>query len=86
VVGAKAFIVNGCLACHGYLGDGATRLAALDLTAEGTRHRGVEWQLKLLRCPTCVLAGIPMPPLPFIHARDVAVFLEASKGAALRKP
>jgi hypothetical protein len=84
VVGAKAFNVNGCLACHRYLGDGTTRLAAPDLTAEGKLNRGVEWQLKLLRCPTCVLAGVPMPPLPFIHARDVAVFLEASKGP--RKP
>ncbi len=84
MVGAKAFNVNGCLACHRYLGDGATRLGAPDLTAEGKLHRGVEWQLKLLRCPTCVVAGIPMPPLPFIHARDVAVFLEASKGPALQ--
>jgi Family of unknown function (DUF5995) len=86
VVGAKAFIVNGCLACHRYLGDGTTRLAAPDLSAEGKLNRGVEWQIKLLRCPTCVLAGVPMPPLPFIHARDVAVFLEASKGVRAGKP
>jgi hypothetical protein len=86
VVGAKAFNVNGCLACHRYLGDGTTRLRAPDLTAEGKLHRGVEWQLRQLRCPTYVLAGVPMPPLPFIHARDVAVFLEASKGPRLGKP
>jgi Family of unknown function (DUF5995) len=80
VVGAKAFVVNGCLACHQYLGDGTTRLGAPAMTAEGKLHRGVEWQFRLLRCPTCVVAGIPMPPLPFVHAHDVAVFLEASKG------
>jgi Family of unknown function (DUF5995) len=84
VVGAKAFYVNGCLACHRYLGAGTTRLRAPDLTAEGRLHRGVEWQVRLLRCPSCVLAGISMPALPFVHVHDVAAFLEASKGP--RKP
>ena len=50
------------------------------MTAEGRLNRGVEWQIELLRCPSCVLAGIPMPPLPFIRVRDVAIFLEASQG------
>jgi hypothetical protein len=81
IVGARAFYLNGCLGCHLYLGDGKQRLSAPDLTAEGKRNRGIEWQLRLLRCPTCVLVGVPMPPLPFIRARDVAIFLEASKGA-----
>ncbi len=80
VIGAKAFYVNACLSCHTYLGDGTRRLRAPDLTAEARRHRGVEWQIKLLRCPSCVFAGVQMPPLPFIHVRDVAVFLESSNG------
>jgi hypothetical protein len=84
VIGAKSFYLNGCLGCHRYLGDGRTRFAAPDLTAEGRRNRGVDWQIELLRCPSCVLAGIPMPPLPFIRVRDVAIFLEASKGASRR--
>jgi hypothetical protein len=85
IVGAKAFYLNGCLGCHRYLGDGKTRYAAPDLTAEARRNRGVAWQIRLLRCPTCVLAGVPMPPLPFIRVRDVAIFLEASKGPRPRK-
>ena len=80
MTGAKSFYLNGCLACHQYLGDGRTRFASPDLTAEGRLNRGVEWQIELLRCPSCVLAGIPMPPLPFIRVRDVAIFLEASQG------
>jgi Family of unknown function (DUF5995) len=84
VIGAKSFYLNGCLGCHRYLGDGRTRFAAPDLTAEGRRNRGVEWQIELLRCPSCVLAGIPMPRAPFFGIRDVAIFLEASKGPARR--
>jgi len=80
VTGAKAFVVNGCLSCHTYLGDGTRRLKAPDLTAEGKRNRGVAWQVKLLRCPSCVLVGAPMPPFAFVHLRDVAIFLEASRG------
>jgi hypothetical protein len=80
VTGAKAFVVSGCLSCHTYLGDGRHRGKAPDLTAEARRNRGVEWQIKLLKCPTCVVVGTPMAPLPMTHVRDIAAFLEASRG------
>jgi len=80
VTGAKAFVVNGCLSCHTYLGDGRRRGKAPDLTAEAKRNRGVGWQIKLLKCPSCVVVGTPMPSLPLTHVRDIAAFLEASHG------
>jgi hypothetical protein len=80
VTGAKAFVVNGCLSCHTYLGDGTQRVKAPDLTGEGKRKRGVAWQIKLLRCPSCAITGTTMPALQFVDVRDVASFLEASRG------
>jgi mono/diheme cytochrome c family protein len=81
--GARLFAVAGCTACHTYLGSGGKNLGAPDLTDEGTKNRGVQWQIDHLKCPSCVNPGSPMPKFDSLgeeRLRDLAIFLEASKG------
>jgi hypothetical protein len=81
--GAELFAQAGCLNCHVYLGDGAQNLGAPDLTDEGTKGRGVQWQIDHLMCPSCVTPGSPMPSFADLgedQLRQIAIFLEASKG------
>ena len=83
VPGAKLFAVAGCTACHTYLGAGGANLGAPDLSTEGLKNRGIDFQIRHLKCPSCVNAGSPMPPfasLGDVRLRDLAIFLEASKG------
>jgi menaquinol-cytochrome c reductase cytochrome b/c subunit len=83
VPGAKLFAAAGCTACHTYLGSGGAQLNAPDLTAIGTRHLGVDFQIRHLKCPSCVNPGSPMPKFESLGAaslRQLAIFLEASKG------
>ena len=81
--GAKLFAVAGCTACHTYLGTGSSNLGAPDLTAIGTRNLGIDFQINHLKCPSCVNPGSPMPKFASLgdeRLRQLAVFLEASKG------
>jgi cbb3-type cytochrome oxidase cytochrome c subunit len=81
--GAKLFSVTGCTACHMYAGYGQSNLNAPDLTAIGRRQLGVAFEIRHLRCPWCVKRGSPMPDYASLgrnRLRDVAIFLEASKG------
>jgi menaquinol-cytochrome c reductase cytochrome b/c subunit len=81
--GAKLFAVAGCTACHTYLGTGSSNLGAPDLTAIGTRNLGIDFQVRHLKCPSCVNPGSPMPKFASLgekRLRQLAVFLEASKG------
>jgi quinol---cytochrome c reductase cytochrome c subunit, bacillus type len=83
VQGAKLFAVIGCLNCHTYLGEGAHNLGAPDLSDEGSKNKGVAFQIAHLRCPSCVNKGSPMPAFANQGQRNLhalAVFLEASKG------
>ena len=83
VPGAKLFAVAGCTACHTYLGAGSSNLGAPDLTSIGTRNLGIDFQVKHLKCPSCVNPGSPMPKFASLgdkRLHDLAVFLEASKG------
>jgi cbb3-type cytochrome oxidase cytochrome c subunit len=83
VAGARLFIQAGCRTCHRYLGTGLTNLGAPDLSREGAKRRGIAFQIRHLRCPSCVAPGSPMPPfgaLGALNLRRIAVFLEASKG------
>ena len=83
VPGAKLFSVAGCTACHTYDGVGASNLDAPDLTAIGSRRLGVAFFIRHLRCPSCVKPGSPMPSYASMARRllrEVAIFLEASKG------
>ena len=83
VPGAKLFAVSGCTACHTYLGTGGQQLGAPDLTTIGTRNLGIQFQINHLKCPSCVNPGSPMPKFASLgdaRLKDLAVFLEASKG------
>jgi quinol---cytochrome c reductase cytochrome c subunit, bacillus type len=83
VPGAKLFAVAGCTACHTYLGTGSSNLGAPDLTNIGTRGLGIDFQVRHLKCPSCVTPGSPMPKFASLgdkRLHDLAVFLEASKG------
>src|ERR671929_1434976 len=41
IAGSKIFAVSGCTTCHTYLNVGSSNLGAPDLTAEGSKHKGV---------------------------------------------
>src|SRR5256885_12430250 len=88
VPGAKLFAVAGCTACHTYLGAGGSQLGAPDLTAIGTRKLGVDFPIRHLKCPSCVNPGSPMPKFASLREkrlRQLAIFLEASKGPQEQK-
>ena len=81
--GAVLFYASGCTVCHMYAGAGTTNLHAPDLTSIGKRQLGIQFQVAHLKCPSCVVPGSPMPPFASLGARrlrQVAVFMEASKG------
>jgi len=81
--GAQLFARAGCTACHTYDGAGGSNLGAPDLTAEGSKGRGKDFQIRHLKCPSCVNSGSPMPKFESLgeeRLRQLAIFLEASKG------
>jgi menaquinol-cytochrome c reductase cytochrome b/c subunit len=83
VAGANLFAESGCTNCHTYLGTGSTNLGAPDLSAEGAKGKGIQFQIDHLKCPSCVNPGSPMPPFAALgeaNLRLLATFLEASKG------
>jgi menaquinol-cytochrome c reductase cytochrome b/c subunit len=83
VPGANLFAQIGCLNCHSYLGTGGGYSGAPDLSAEGSKGKGIAFQISHLKCPSCVNAGSPMPPFQALgdqRLRQLAIFLEASKG------
>jgi quinol---cytochrome c reductase cytochrome c subunit, bacillus type len=83
LTGANLFAESGCVACHTYLGTGSTNLGAPDLSAEGAKNKGIQFQIDHLKCPSCVNPGSPMPAFASLGEKNLhalAVFLEASKG------
>jgi hypothetical protein len=83
VAGAKLFAEVGCMNCHTYLGAGASNLGAPNLTAEGTKGRGIDFQKRHIKCPQCVNPGSQMQPFPNLtddQLTKLAYFLEGSKG------
>ena len=84
IAGANLFAESGCVSCHTYLGTGSSNLGAPDLSAEGAKGKGIQFQIDHLKCPSCVNPGSPMPPFAALgedNLRKLAVFLEASKGS-----
>ena len=55
-----------------------------DLTAEGARPgRTIAFEIRHLKCPSCVTPGSPMPPFASqgpANLKALATFLVASKG------
>jgi menaquinol-cytochrome c reductase cytochrome b/c subunit len=83
LAGANLFAVSGCTNCHTYLGTGSSNLGAPDLSAEGAKNKGIQFQISHLECPSCVNAGSPMPSFKDLgneNLQKLAAFLEASKG------
>jgi mono/diheme cytochrome c family protein len=83
VAGANLFVGSGCTNCHTYLGVGSSNLGAPDLSAEGAKGKGIQFQVNHLTCPSCVNPGSPMPPFAALgtdNLHKLAAFLEASKG------
>jgi menaquinol-cytochrome c reductase cytochrome b/c subunit len=81
--GAKLFAQSGCLNCHTYVNVGGAQLGAPNLTDEGSKNKGVAFQIAHLKCPPCVNKGSPMPKFADLgqsNLRKLALFLEASKG------
>jgi mono/diheme cytochrome c family protein len=84
IAGANLFAESGCVACHTYLGTGSSALGAPDLSDEGSKGKGIQFQVDHLKCPSCVNPGSPMPPFASLgdeRLRQLATFLEASKGS-----
>jgi cytochrome c2 len=83
LAGARLFAVLGCANCHTYLGDGTSNEGAPDLSEEGSRGRGIQWQIDHLKNPASKVPGSRMPSYASQREeslRNLAVFLEASKG------
>ena len=81
--GATLFAEAECANCHTYIGDGGHNLGAPELTAEGAKNKGLQFQIAHLKCPSCVNKGSPMPSFAALgddRLRQIAMFLEASKG------
>ncbi|HZC28820.1 MAG TPA: hypothetical protein VE269_03690, partial [Gaiellaceae bacterium] len=72
----------GCTACHTYLGTGGGNLGAPELSAEGTKGKGVQGLQTYISDPS-KFGNTVMPKFaslgkPTLHA--IATFLDASKG------
>jgi menaquinol-cytochrome c reductase cytochrome b/c subunit len=83
LAGAELFAASGCLSCHTYAGKGSSNLGAPDLTEEGLKGRGIQWQIDHLINPSSKSPGSPMPSYAAMgdeNLRNLAIFLEASKG------
>jgi quinol---cytochrome c reductase cytochrome c subunit, bacillus type len=81
--GAQLFSEAGCLNCHTYLGSGSSNLGAPNLSEEGAKNKGIQFQIDHLKCPQCVTSGSAMPAFSQLgddNLLRLAVFLESSKG------
>src|SRR5437763_16161099 len=73
---------------HTYLGTGSSNLRAPDLSAEGAKGKGGQFQIDHLKCPSCVNPGSPMPSFKDLgedNLHKLATFLEPSKGPKQRE-
>jgi mono/diheme cytochrome c family protein len=58
--GLSLFLSSGCTSCHMIQGVGASGPGP-DLTNEGAKNRGVEWQIEHLKNPQSLIPGSSMP-------------------------
>ena len=81
--GAELLVQAGCLNCHVFRGAGAQNLGAPDITDEGSKGLGLQFQIDHLRQPTSTTPGSLMPSFGSLtdeQLAQLAVFLEASRG------
>ena len=81
--GANLFYQSGCLNCHFYVDQGGN--IGPNLTAEGSKGRGIDFQIRHLQNPSAVHPGSIMPSFAALgdaNLKALAIFLEASKGGA----
>ncbi len=89
VAGAGLFAESGCMNCHTYLGDGSSNLGAPDLSDEGTKGRGKQWQIDHLKNPLRRKSPWVGSPLRHVHEQRDDVVREPPRGeprAALARP
>jgi menaquinol-cytochrome c reductase cytochrome b/c subunit len=82
VAGAKVFATSGCTACHTYLGTGSSNLGAPDLSAEGTKGKGVQGLATYIKDPSQFGNNV-MPKFGSLgdeKLKQLGEFLNASKG------
>jgi menaquinol-cytochrome c reductase cytochrome b/c subunit len=75
--GALLFAQSGCLSCHRFEGTGGT--IGPDLTEEGVKGRGKQWQIEHLMDPQSKTPGSSMPPFTAFTDQQydqLATFLE----------
>jgi len=80
--GAELFAESSCLACHIYVGQGASNLGAPELTDVGSQNRGVDYFAEYVANPA-QYGNTRMPPFASLgeeNLRNIAIFLDASKG------
>ena len=70
VPGAKLFAQSGCLTCHTYLGTGSSNLGAPNLSAEGAKGRGIDFQIRHLKCPSLRDPGLADAPVRLARRRQ----------------
>jgi menaquinol-cytochrome c reductase cytochrome b/c subunit len=83
IAGAELYAQVGCANCHTYMGAGSSNLGAPDLTEEGAKGLGIDFQIRHLQNPGSTTPGSAMPAFAALSDEDLnalAVFLEASKG------
>ena len=77
VAGEKLFRASPCLSCHTVNGNGGQ--VGPNLTNEGTKGRGIEWQIAHLKNPQSKTPGSAMPAFPNFTDEEfmnLATFLE----------
>jgi mono/diheme cytochrome c family protein len=82
VAGAEVFATSGCTACHTYLGTGSSNLGAPDLSAEGTKGKGVQGLATYIKDPSQFGNNV-MPKFASLGDQkltQLGEFLNASKG------
>jgi menaquinol-cytochrome c reductase cytochrome b/c subunit len=75
--GSRLFAQSGCLSCHRFEGTGGT--VGPELTEEGTKGRGKQWQIEHLMNPDSKTPGSSMPPFTDFTDQQydqLATFLE----------
>ena len=80
--GGELLVQAGCLNCHVYRGAGAQNLGAPDLTSEGSRQRGLMFQIEHLKAPATLTPGSLMPSFATLtddQLTKLSVFLESSR-------